>query len=880
MLDAITTLLSRVRALFRRGAAERELNDELAFHIEMETRKNIDAGMSERDARRRALVSFGGVDAHKESLRDTRSFRWLEDALSDARYALRWLGRVRGFTVVAVLTLGLGIGATTAIFTVVNAVLLRPLPYADADELAIIYGRNPERGGTNVNISYEDYRSWKREVGAFERLGVFNWVSNTIGGDDAPAERLAGGMIDADLFPALGVEPLLGRGVLPEEVVAGREGVVLIGYGLWQRRYGGERSVLGRTITVNGQPHVVIGVMPPRFQFPYAAEVWRPMAPDEDYANRSTRVLAGAVGRLREGVPRAQAEAELARVSQALEREFPESNTGWEAQYVPLREDLFGALRPAMLIVFAAAGLVLLIVCGNLANLLLARSAGRSREIALRTALGAGRSRLVRQFMTESVVLAALGGVLGLVVAYWGVGVLRGMLVDRIPAFIHITPDLRVYAFAAAATAGVALLAGILPALRGSHVDAQAVVKEGGRSTSGTRGSRLRGALVVSEVALTVVLLVGAALLIKSMAALTRIDPGFDAMNVLTARYSLPSVKYDAPERWSAFQAVLLERLRAEPGVIRVGAVQGTPFSGWNVRTSYAVEGEPPAPAGRAPSTHFQSVTPEYFDVLGVPLVRGRMIDHTDGRDAPAVAVVNESFVARHFQSQDPTGKRFRLCCGDERPWITVAGVVADYRHFDLTEPMSAAVYLPYAQHTRSQMTLAIRTAGNAADMIPALRRILAELDPDIPADRVQTLEEVIARQTWVQRIARDILAAFAATAALLALIGLYGLISYSVAQQRHEIGIRLALGAAPRRVLRLVVRKGMTLALAGIAIGSAVAFLTTRLLSQLLFEVEPADSGTFLIVPLAVATLAAAAAAIPARLAASTDPMITLRAE
>jgi putative ABC transport system permease protein len=880
MLDAIYTLLSRVRALFRGGAAERDQRNELAFHIEMETRKNVAGGMSTEEARRRALISFGGVGAHEETMRDARSFRWLEDALADARYALRWLRGSPAFTFVAVVTLGVGIGATTATFTVVNAVLLRPLPYPDAEELAIIYAQNRERDARRVNISYTDYQTYRRELRSFERLGIFNWNDNTISGDGAQAERVAGAEVDANLFPVLGVEPLLGRGVLAEEEIEGRDHVVVLGYGLWQRRYGGDRDILGRTITVNGQPHVVIGVMPPGFQFPYSGEVWRPMAPDEGYLPRSNRFLAGAVGRLREGVTREQAAAELARVSHELQRAFPDSNTGWEGEYVALREDLFGLLRPAMIIVLAAAGLVLLIVCGNVANLLLARGAGRARELAVRAALGARRGRLLRQLLTESVVLTSCGGILGIVVAYGGVTVLRGFLTDRIPAFISITPDMRVYGFAVATTAFVALVAGILPALRATRVNAQVVVKESARSTIGPQAARVRAALVISEVALAVVLLVGAALLVRSMNALTGIDTGFQSENILTARYSLPSSRYDTDERRMLFQAALLERLGAQPGVVQVGAAQGTPFSGWNVGTSYQVEGEPPAPAGNAPIVHFQSVTPEFFDVLGVPLVRGRMLAATDGPNSPAVAVVNESFAARHFPGRDPIGKRFRLCCRVDEPWLTIVGVVTDYRHYELREPMGVAVYLPYAQEVRWQMTLAIRTAGPPADMIPVLRRVLAELDPDVPAFSVETLDEVLARETWVQRVSRDVLAAFAATAALLAMIGLYGVISYSVARQRHELGIRLALGAAPRRVLRLVVRQGLLLALFGIAIGWGAARLCTRLLRQLLFEVQAADAATFVIVPIVVAALAGLAAFIPARRAAATDPIIALRAE
>ena len=877
MLDFLYTMSSRVRALWRRRSAERELSEELSQHIELETEKNVRAGLSGAEARRRALLAFGGLDAHSEVMRDRRSFRWLEEAWVDARYALRGFRRSLGFTMVAVLTLGVGIGASTAIFTVVNAVLLRPLPYADADRLAIIFAQRSENDARFSNISYEDYRSWKREQRSFETFGIFNWTDHTISGDAQQAERVAGAEVDADLFRVLGTPPLLGRSVRSDEEVSGRDRVVVLGYGLWQRRFGGARDVLGRVVTVDGQPHTVIGVMPAGFQFPYSGELWRPMAPTDIYTPRGNRFLAGAVGRLRADVTREQAEADLRRISLDLQRAFPDSNTGWEAQYVPMREDLFGPLRPAIAIVFAAAGLVLLIVCGNLASLLLARSAARVREIALRAAIGAGRNRLIRQFLTETVVLTMLGSVLALLVAYWGVGVLRSAIADRIPTFITITPDLWVYLFAAGVALFVALLTGVLPALHGTRVDAITAIKDGDRATLGLRGARLRGALVVAEVALAVVLLVGSTLLSKSMRALTGVDIGFQHENVLTARYNLPATKYDSGERRAAFQHELLERLRATPGIAQVGAAQGTPFSGWNVGMSYQVEGEPPAPVGKELGSHYQVVTPEFFETLGVPMVKGRMIAATDRADGVPVAVVNESLAARHFAGADPIGKRVRI--GDGR-WLTIVGVVADYRHYALRQPMGPAIYAPYAQDVPSQMTVAMRTAGAPADMIPTLRRVFAELDADVPPERVRTLDEVIARQTWVERIARDILLAFATAAALLAVIGLYGVIAYSVARQRHEIGIRLALGAAPQHVLRLIVRRGLALAIAGITIGMFTALVAVRSLRELLYEVKPLDLPTFLLVPLLVASFATLAAWIPARRAAATDPMVALREE
>jgi putative ABC transport system permease protein len=874
--------MRRVRDFLRAGDAERRLDDEVRFHLQMEAEKNVRDGMSADDARRAARVRFGGVDAHKESVRDARGFRWLDDFVGDTRYAWRSLRRTPAFTGIAVVTLALGIGVTTAVFTVFNSVLLRPLPYPDADRLAVIYAQNHEMQATGVNISYPDYLDWQRSVRAFEALAVFNWESNTLSGKEG-AERVSGAKISANLLPVLGVEPLVGRNFTPDEQQTGRDRVILLGYGLWKRRFAGDPSILGRTITVDGLPHTVVGVMPPAFQFPFAGEpgmpiVWTPLAVEDWMLRRTNRGLAAAVGRLRPGVTADQARAELAGVSSRLQREFPGDNLGWDAQYVPLREDVFGSARSTVALLFAAAGLVLLVVCGNTANLLLARGAAREREVSLRAAIGARRSRLIRQLVTESVVLVSLGGALGLIAARWGTDLLRLVFADRLPAYATIELDLSAYVFALGATALVALLAGVLPAFRTTRVQIETALKQGARATTAKGGARLRGALVVVEVALAVVLLVGSMLLLKSLTVLQRIDPGFDARNVVIARFQLAPNKYDSAERRRAFVTTLLERLRAQAGVQDVGAAQGTPFSGWNVGTSYEVEGEPAALPGREPVTHVQAVTPEYFRVLHIPLVRGRQLAASDDDRAPRVGIVNQAFADQHFRGADPIGHRVRF--GREDPWRTIVGVVADFRHYALTEPMRPAIYGPYAEDPPEQMTVVIRAQRDPGDVLATLRQVLLDLDPDVAASGGQALADVVARQMWLPRVARDVIGGFAAAAALLALVGLYGLISYSIVRQQNELGIRLALGAAPARLLRLVIRQGLTLAAIGIAIGCALAFGASRSLSALLFEVTPADAGTFVIVPLVVLALAALASFLPGRRAARIDPVMTLRAE
>jgi predicted permease len=592
------------------------------------------------------------------------------------------------------------------------------------------------------------------------------------------------------------------------------------------------------------------------------------------------------VGRLAPGVTREQAEAELARVSAQLARAFPETNRDWAADYVSFREDLFGPLREGVIVLFVAAGFVLLIVCGNLANLLLARGAGRQREIALRAAIGAGRGRLVRQLLTESALLALAGAGLAVVLALWGIRLLRASAAGLLPAFIDIAVEPTVFAFQFGVATLVVLLTGLLPALRGTQLGSQSPLGHGLRTTGSTRASRLRSTLIVAEVGLTVVLLAGSVLLIKTMSALNHVELGFDAANVLTARYNLPDPKYPSNQQRQLFLNTIEEKLRSNPDVVAVGSAQGTPFSGWNVTMSYHVRGEPPPKPGNELSTHVQVVTPQFFSTVRVPLVKGRGFDASDASQANARVLVNEALVARHFKGQDPIGRQLRI--GGNETWATIVGVIGDFRHYELIDPPQPAVYFPFATAATTtgaaqlptQMTLAIRTRGPANDLIPVLRRELAALDADVPAFRISTMEEVIGRITWVPRILRNILAAFATTAALLAVIGLYGVISYSVNQQRHEFGIRLALGASPIGLLRQVMGAGLRLASIGIVLGVAIAFAATRGLRDLLFEVQPADATTFLLVPLVVATLAALTAAGPALRAAATPPMQALRNE
>lgn len=879
-MSMLRNLAAGLLNLFRKEQVERELDEELRSYLDNAVQEKVRAGMSREEALRTARIELGNVESVKESVRSAGWERFVEDFWQDIRYGARALAKNPGFTLVAVLTLALGIGATTAIFSLVSAVLLRPLPYEDADELFVIYGRHKEHGGGS-NVSYPDYLTWKSSQ-SFEGVGIFNWYDTTLSGL-GPAERMPGAQVSANLFPLLGVGPLLGRTFTEQESAAGGGRVVILGHGLWQRLFGSDPGALGRSITLDGSPHTVVGVMPPGFRFPYRGEIWTPLVPEpqQRFYQHGNRFLAAAVARLRSGASRQQGEAELAAISRRLEAEHPESNLGWDAQLVAMRDDIVGDLGPALLLIFAAVGLVLLAVCGNVANLLLARGAARQRELAVRRAIGAGRGRLVRQLTTESLLLAALGGTVGVALAFWAGPLFGAALADRLPSYSQVTVDNGVLLFAAIVTTAASLLFGLVPALSASAASTEMALKEATRSSVSARGSLLRASLVAGEVAFAVMLLAGGLLLIRSVTALSAIETGFDARGILTARVYLADPNYAKVGDRVRFLNRLLERLAALPGVEVAGAAQGTPFSGWNVGTSFSAEGLPPPLPGQEPSTHFQWVTPEFFKVLRVPLLSGRALLPSDDQRAPAVCVVNAAFVEEYFPNENPLGRKIKL--GGEQsdePWTTIVGVVQDFRHYRLTEPMRPAVYLPHLQWTPRQMTLTIRAATSPADFAPTLRHVLAELDPDVPAYRVATLEETLARQTWVQRIQRDVLAAFAIVVVFLALLGLYGVISYAVLQRHHEIGIRLALGATPGHVSRLILRQGAWLAMLGITIGTPAAFAAARLLAGTLYEVEPGDPITYIVAGFAVALLAIGASYLPARRASRLEPLAALRHE
>jgi putative ABC transport system permease protein len=797
------------------------------------------------------------------------------------RLAFRSLRRSRTFALLAVSCIGLGIGVTTTMFSAVSAVLLRPLPFHDADDLVVIYARHREQGLETGNVSYPDYQAWKSETTAFSGMGLFNWLAVTLSGQD-DAERISGAEITADLFSVLGVQPVLGRGFTEDEV--GRESrapVVLLGYDLWQRRYGGNPSIIGQSVNVDGAPFTVVGVMPRGFRFPENGEVWVPLELESWAMVRGNRFLAAAIARLAPGHDFAGAQAELAVISERLVGADPQANLGWDARILPLREDLLGGLRFSVLLLFGAVGMVLLIACANVSNLLLARGSTRRKEIAVRLAIGAGRRHVVREMLAESLLIGLGGGAIGILLAAWSLDVLGQALARRMPSYAELRLDLIVLAFAAGISIATALLFGLLPALQSTRADLRATLQEGSRGTAGPRRTRARGVLVASEVALTLVLLSGATLLVKSLDVLRSTDLGFDERNVLTMRIYVPPARYPTLEERGFFYTKMLDRLRTLPDVEAAGAAQGIPFSGWNVGASIVIEGMPKAPPGREPGAHYQYVTTDFFRALSVPLIRGRGIEPRDRTGAPLVGLVNQSFVERFLPGQDPIGKRVGVGGPDEADaWTTIVGVVGDYRHYALSEPMGPALYFAYDQSPRSQMDLAIRTTGDPLDVLPAVRRVLADLDAQVPAFRVRTLEDATAEELWVQRLLRDLFSIFASLAFLLATVGVYGVIAYNVAQRRQEIGVRVALGARGGDIVRLVVGQGVRLAAIGGAIGLVAAVALARVLSAVADSVDASDPFAFLAAAAAVGAGALLACWLPARRAARIDPLTALRSD
>ncbi|HKQ04017.1 MAG TPA: ABC transporter permease [Blastocatellia bacterium] len=799
----------------------------------------------------------------------------MQTMLQDLRYGARMLRKKPGFTLVAIITLALGIGANTAIFTVIYAVLLRPLPFNEPDRVVWMWGAVRDRV-SRASVSPLDFLDYRARNQSFDEFAasISIPISFNLTGSGEP-ERLSGAVVTTNYFAALGVNPMLGRAFISEEEQAGHDRVIILSHGLWQRRFGADPAIIDRTLTLDGQSLTVIGVMPPKIRFPYDADLWRPMSFDAAPEMKQRRAhFLRPLGRLKAGVTVQQAQAEIDTIAGQLEAQYPETNTKWSMLLVPLQERIVGDIRPTLWVLLGAVAFVLLIACSNVANLLLARASSRQREIAIRLAMGASRWRIVRQMLTESLVLAFAGGVLGILLAWWGVDILLSFSDASIPRAAEIGVNATVLVFTLAVSLITGTLFGLVPALGASRPDLHDTLKEGSRSVSGAR-HRLRSLLVIAESALAVVLLIGAGLLIKSFVKLQQVGPGFEAEHVLTMRLDLPRSK--SAEQVADFYDQLQQRVAGLAGVEAVGMVSELPLTGQPNDAPFAIEGRTLEAPDQRPNADFRRVNHDYFRALRIPLLKGRQFTEQEARQGAGVAIISERLAQQYFPDEEPLGKYLAFDFNKQLRF-EIVGIVGDVRHRALAQDTYPALYVPSLSIPWTN--LVIRSANDPANLAAAVRKEVGALDAQQPIAAIKPMAQWLSESVAQPRFRTLLLGVFAAIALLLSVIGIYGVMSYVVAQRTREVGIRMALGASRRDVLRLVVGQGMKLAIAGVALGLGAAYGLTRLLASLLYEVSATDPATFIAIALLLAGVALAACFVPARRATKVDPMVALRYE
>jgi putative ABC transport system permease protein len=804
----------------------------------------------------------------------------------DVRFGFRMMTKKPGITIIAVLALALGIGANTAIFSVVNTVLLRPLPYKESSRIVFVFWNAPKLSAEDFPASAPDFVDWREQNHVFERMGGISGESFNLTGTGEP-ERIQSAAVSADLFPLLGVNASRGRTFTAEEEQQGRNKVVVLGHDLWQRRFGSDPNLIGQTITLNNESYTVVGIMPHDFHFPEGVEridLWVPLSFKPEIADKRGHRFMFVAARLKDGVTFEQAEADMKAVGARMAEAHPDTNTDWSVKLQSLQDALTEDVSTALFVLLGAVGFVLLIACANVANLQLARAAARQREVAIRLAVGASRRRLIRQFLIESTLLALVGGVFGLLVAFWGIDAIRAALPQDVPRMEQIGIDTAVLIFTLCISLGTGILLGLVPALQATKPDLVEALKEGSQSVAGNRHrNRVRSLLVVLEVALALVLLIGAGLMMKSFWRLREVRPGFDSHNLVTMQVTLPEAKYEEEQQQVNFFQSMLERVRTIPGVQSAGFSTDPPLTD-DSRGDLTIEGQPPLAYGNEQTASYGSVSPGYFNAMGIPLIKGRAFTEEDREGSAPVVIISTAFAKRYFPGvDDPIGKRFKQggVEDDDAPWMTVVGVVGDVHHYGLSEAVSTEMYMPFAQRPEPEVSLIVRSQGvNPLSLLPAIRNEVAAVDKDQPIFGVETMEHLLSESVASERLSVALLGLFAALAFLLACVGIYGVISYTVTQRTHEIGVRIALGASTADILRLVVGQGMRMVAIGLIVGLVAAFALTRVMASLLFNVSARDPWIFVLVSLLLAAVAFFASFIPARRATKVDPMVALRYE
>lgn len=808
----------------------------------------------------------------------------MDTLLNDIRYGYRMLVKSPAFTAVAVLALALGIGANTAIFSIVNALLLHPFRFKDMDRLVAVWETIPSQDVMHNEASVPNYLDWRAQAKSFENLGGYSWWNVNVSGVEPP-ERVQGFLVSSNFFQVFGATPILGRTFNADDELAGRDKLVILSYGFWQRHFGGDPNIINKQLLLNNISRTVVGVMPPDFDYPTGGEMWAPYPLDQS-TNPDDRQAHFwlVVGRIKPGVTREQAESELNSIAANLESQHPDTNTGRRVTVIPFLQDTIRDYKPALLILLAAVGFVLLIACANVANLMLARAAARQKEMAIRTALGAGRLRIIRQLITESTLLSLLGGFFGVLFALWGIDLLVKLFpsafIKFIPGWNQIGINREVLLFTLGISFVTGIFFGLFPAIQASRPNVNETLKEGGKGSSAGRRSRFRSGLVVAEFALSLMLLIGAGLMARSFVRLMDVSPGFNTDRVLTAGLLLPRAKYRENEQAVQFYKQLVERVRAVPGVRSAALINIIPLAGQNQTTLFYVEGRPEPPHSQEPEANFRTISPEYFQTMEIPLTRGRNFTEQDTSNSTPVVIINETIARKFWPDEDPVGKRIRNVGPIERnPWLTIVGVASDVKR-QLNGKPEGQIYLPHAQVASREMVLVARTENDPLSYVQAVRDRVRELDPNQPIYDIASMEQVRSRSVFLQRMAVVLLAIFASLALILAAVGIYGVMAYSVSQRTHEIGIRMALGAQTSDVLKMVVGQGMVLALIGAGIGLAAAFGVTRLMASMLFGVSATDPATFLGITLILTLVAFIACYIPARRATRVDPIVALRYE
>jgi len=890
-------LLSWLRATVARSRMESEMDAELRFHMEARADDLVHSGAPREEALRRARLEFGGIENAKEECREARGVHFAETLLQDLRYGARTMLRSPGFTLTAVLALALGIGANTAIFSVVNAVLLRPLPYDQPDRLMQVWHTPPQKtfpGVPTFAVSPANFLDWRNQNHSFEGMSAYGFGRYTLTGSGHPeAIRMVAATVG--LFSILHAQPLLGRGFLQGEDEPGREHEVVLSYGLWRSHFAGNSDIVGENIQLNGQAFTVVGVMRPEFDFPIFSDpgsrtqMWKPLAwTDQERAIRGDHNY-GVIARLRDGVSLRQAQAELDAISNRLAQDYPNDDKGWGAIAVPLRDDLVGDVRPALLILLGAVALVLLIACANVANLVLARALSRRKEVAVRTALGATRRRLLQQAISETLLLAFAGGALGLVFAHYSLMVLVKFLVQWLPRAGEIALDGWVLAFTLSISLLTGLAAGLLPALRMTKADLNQALKQGlGRTATDSGGSRTRNVLVVAEVALSLMLLIGAGLLIRSLWVLHSVNPGFDPHGVVTLNVAIPTGKFTAPAQQVGYYGRVLDRVRSLPGVQSAGLIDSLPLSDDGSHQPISIEGHPAAAMADLPEVEVRLATPGYMSAMHIPLLSGRDIDDSDAAGRAGAVLISESMAKSFWPNENPIGKRLTLYFFPELTRVVV-GVVADVKLTAMNETLpQPTLYYALAQLSPARgedwnsfgMNLAVRTNAAPLSVAPAITGAIREIDSEVPLLNIRTMDDSVSASLSQARFTMLLLGAFAGLALLLAVMGIYSVMNYSVSRRTNEIGIRVALGASRGNVLRLIVRQALLLALLGSVIGIIGALALSRLMASQLYGVRPTDPMTFVTVAALLMIVSLAASYIPARRAMRVDPMTALRYE